>query len=331
MQEDIPAIPDVPAGLSDAARRGKLIPFIGAGVSKIAGCPNWSELAEQSLRYFIERDHFSHNQLDQIKNLHPRVKLSMALGLAEQHRTPIDFETLIQAPNWRNHAEGQKVYSELSRLGQTFITTNYDQWLDKEIVFPALSEEEPPGSIPNPVFNDRQVFYLRKDLTVDNLNKPNSVFHIHGSLQLPEEMILTTHDYITQYANDRSSDAAEENRLLTFLTHLFTHKTVLFVGYGLEDLEILEYVITKARTSRANKSEARHYMLQGYFSHEKQLMQSLKQYYLRECGIELIPFSRDQRDWKQLIPVLEKFARNAPASAPLRVQKMVEMEAMLNE
>ena len=61
-------------------------------------------------------------------------------------------------------------------------------------------------------------------------------------------MILTTQDYIRHYANDRRADGPEgENRVLTFLEFLFSEKNVLFIGYGLEELEILEYVIGKAR------------------------------------------------------------------------------------
>jgi hypothetical protein len=187
----------VPLGLSDAARRGKLIPFIGAGVSKLAGCPNWTELADSALRYFVEQNKFTHNQLDQIRNLHPRVKLSMALGLAEQHKAEINFESLIHAENWRRNVDGQKVYGELSKLGKTFVTTNYDQWLDKEIIFPSISDDASSGAIPNPVFNDRRTLYRPEDLTPDNLNTPNTVLHIHGSLLSPSGMILTTHDYIS--------------------------------------------------------------------------------------------------------------------------------------
>ncbi len=55
---------------------------------------------------------------------------------------------------------------------------------------------------------------------------------------------MTTREYITRYRNDRTdADPSRENRTLTFLDYLFTNKTVLFVGYGLDDLEILEYVI----------------------------------------------------------------------------------------
>jgi hypothetical protein len=42
----IKPIPDLPRGLRDAALRSTLIPFVGAGASRIAGCPDWAEFAE---------------------------------------------------------------------------------------------------------------------------------------------------------------------------------------------------------------------------------------------------------------------------------------------
>jgi len=57
-------------------------------------------------------------------------------------------------------------------------------------------------------------------------------------------------------------------------------------------------------------------------------MRSLTQYY-RQCDIQLLPFQRDQKDWAQLIAVLEHFAGALPATAPLDVQVQAEMEAML--
>jgi hypothetical protein len=125
------------------------------------------------------------------------------------------------------------------------------------------------------------------------------------------------------------NDAQRENRTLTFLSHLFQSKTVLFVGYGLEDLEILEYVIQKARMLSPGEEEARHFMLQGYFSHEYELMRSLTQYY-KQCDIQLLPFQRDQKDWSQLIEVVEEFAEVMPATTPLNLQIQMEMEALLD-
>src|SRR6266403_2313653 len=148
----------------------------------------------------------------------------------------------------RSNADGQRVYRSLGKLGQTFVTTNYDAWLDTEIPDLKLSvepnEEETTATTPK----TRRPIIDVNEFTPANLNQPNCVFHLHGSVTNPSGMIMTTRDYISRYANDRrSDDPALENRTLTFLEFLFHQKTVLFVGYGLDDLEILEYVIQKAR------------------------------------------------------------------------------------
>jgi hypothetical protein len=55
---------------------------------------------------------------------------------------------------------------------------------------------------------------------------------------------MTTRDLKTHYAMIvREMIPKSENRTLTFLSHLFQEKTVPFIGYGLEGLEMLEYVI----------------------------------------------------------------------------------------
>ncbi len=144
-------------------------------------------------------------------------------------------------------------------------------------------------------------------------------------------MVMTTRGYMEHYANDRyQENAKNENRVLTFLGHLFKERTVLFVGYGLEELEILEYVILKAHRAPGAPCLEKHYILQGFFSHERVLMQSLRQYYLEQCGIGLIPFSRDLKDWNQLLDVLEKFAKDIPASALIVLQELKEMEDFLD-
>ena len=147
----------------------------------------------------------------------------------------------------------------------------------------------------------------------------------------PASMIITTQHYVRHYANDRlASGAGKENNVLTFLNYLFSEKNVLFVGYGLEELEILEYVIGKGRLiEELGSREMRHFLLQGFFRHEEELARSLNSYY-QEFGIRLVPFLRDEKDWDQLIEVLEEYGRLAPGGPPLVVQKLKEMEALLD-
>jgi hypothetical protein len=328
----IEPIPPLPPGLNEAALRGTLIPFIGAGASRVAGCPNWIEFADRALRYFVDQGKFTHGQLAQLGQQHPRVKLSIARGLQRQHNLPIRFDAILHPDGRNTNPKGRRLYEALSKLGRTFVTTNYDDWLDTTIGGPSPTVSAGGGIGTATIGQKPTVIYRVEELTLDNLERPNTVFHLHGSLLDPTGMILTTQDYVRHYANDRRADSSEEeNRVLTFLGFLFSEKNVLFVGYGLEELEILEYIIGKARLmAEPGKTEMRHFLLQGFFSHEEELARSLSNYYA-ECGIELIPFLRDQKDWDQLMDVLEEYARIAPAGAPLNVQILKEMEALLNE
>jgi hypothetical protein len=324
----------IPDGLREAQRRGVLIPFIGAGVSRLAGCPTWRELADGTLRACIAAKRFTYGQLAQIEHLSPRVQLSIARGLELQFGLSIDYGALIHPRDgYEKHDEGNRIYRSLGKLSSTFVTTNYDSWLDTEIpdlrtpVTDSAIAQDTTAAAPT----KRNSIYKVAEFTPANLNQGKTVFHLHGSLAEPKNMVMTTRDYITHYANDRAGiDPKAENRVLTFLNHLFQEKTVLFIGYGLDDLEILEYVIQKGRTAAPGQErQAKHYMLQGYFSHQLELMRSLSQYYM-QTDIQLIPFLLDQKDWSQLIEVIENFARLIPATGLLNLQKQKEMEAMLD-
>ena len=150
-------------------------------------------------------------------------------------------------------------------------------------------------------------------------------------------MILTTADYLRHYAGHRigSGTTITENPFLSFLQHLFRTKNVLFIGYGLEELEILEYVVEKARESRpaprdpSVRLEPRHYLLDGFFSHQVQLKRSLESYFLRECDIGLIPYSRETKGWEQLIEVIEYLSEQIPVGRVLNLQQRIEMGALL--
>ena len=328
MATNLAPIPPIPDGLREAALIGKLIPFIGAGASRLAGCPGWSEFADGALRQLIDKGKFTHSQLDQVKHLSPRIKLSIATSIAADAKTPIDYDILLHPSPRADHKKGQRLYNSLFALGTIFVTTNYDRWLDERIAEPAPGATPAVSPATSPSSRVMRSIFKIDDFLPAVLTQPNTVIHLHGSVVDPSGMILTTHDYIERYANDRGAEgSATENRALTLLEHLFEHHTVLFIGYGLEELEILEYVILKARRQRnTTDNEARHYLLSGFFSHQSTLLSSMRDYYLRECGIELIPFLRDQKDHSQLLEVLEDFAQRMPASAPLVLQEEQELE-----
>jgi len=60
MIEKIEALPNIPAALRQAALQSTLVPFIGAGVSPLGGCPDWTGFANAALNYFVQENKLSH-------------------------------------------------------------------------------------------------------------------------------------------------------------------------------------------------------------------------------------------------------------------------------
>ncbi len=100
MSTEIPLIPPIPRGLLDAAQRGTLIPFVGAGASVLAGCPNWVQLADGALKACIKSERFNHGQYEQIRHLSPRMKLSIARAIEAEHSLKIDYAKLVQSDDY---------------------------------------------------------------------------------------------------------------------------------------------------------------------------------------------------------------------------------------
>jgi hypothetical protein len=262
-------------------------------VRRCSGCPSWKDFADNSLRWLAAQRKFSYSQLEQISHLHPRVKLSLARAIANEHKTNIAYREILHPREPQESQNGKQLYNALFRLSNIFVTTNYDVWLDERL--PVPDPAVVPAGVPEHITTvPMNIVYRPEQITSALLWQPNTVIHLHGSLREPETMIMTTSDYISRYAayNRSSNDPLTENPVLTFLSFLFQHRTILFIGYGLEELEILEYVLSKGPRGTG---EVRYYILQGYFSHQETLLRNMKIYYRNECGIELVPFRLDEK------------------------------------
>ncbi|MDE2464537.1 MAG: SIR2 family protein [Alphaproteobacteria bacterium] len=335
MEDDILPIPVIPQPLRREAGRGMVIPFIGAGVSRLAGGPSWAEFANGALSSFVEQGSMDHATYAQMQHLSPRIKLSMALEREKQvvpgGGRPIDFLKLLHPTGDCSHRKGRRLYGGLSTFSRRFVTTNYDWWLDTPILLPTTGTQEPgPGEQAVELKPQKRTMYVSpSDFKISVFDKPNMVLHLHGSVDVRESMILTTEHYVRHYANDRR-DGEEENRVLTLLDELFERYTCLFIGYGLEELEILEYVISNKRRRMTPQKEVKHFLLQGFFSHERALMRELRTYYTAQCRITMIPYLRDELDWDQLLDVIDHFAREIPIGDAQVSARLASMKELLN-
>ncbi len=321
----------IPENLIASAKTGRLLPFIGSGVSKLAGAPNWQEFADGAFSQLVEKGVLNFSDLEQISNraMSPRVKLSLAIDLAKSSNVEIDFEKILHPrDDWERNENGRRIYKALWDLSSNFVTTNYDLWLHSDVKDLSASDDSSVASEPPNIrfIDDRKEFWLA-ELSVPNRK---TVIHLHGSIKDPKNMVLSTSDYLGAYGDLISRSDANGNSH-HFLRELFRNKDILFVGYQLDELEILEYLILKEHQLGVNVTQKpRHFILQPFFESEEKLIEGLSRYFLK-MGVTLIPYFRDKKNYDQLIDHLEELSKLVRIDPPVRFEMERLMEDLLGE
>ena len=253
--------PDVPAEIENAAQSGELVVFVGAGISRLIKCPTWDGFANSVLDQLVPAgiDYYELSQIVSIAD--PKKRLSIAKIVAEKRRIRIDYASI-----FRVELEPDNVYSYLNSFSSSFVTTNYEKYLSPE------SRKADP--------EEEWRFYKRDQLLRVNLDRNGNVVHIHGCVDDPGSMVITTKDYLDHYSSKEVQD---------FLRYLFEKKTVLFLGYGLEEIEVLEYILRRGgATDKPGGERMRRYLLQGFFNAEIALYNLLRDYYLESFATDLL-------------------------------------------
>ncbi len=289
--------PQIHKLIHKAESSGRLILFIGAGVSKIIGCPSWQELADSMLeklwREYKQIDFYAYNHL---KFLDPRKKLTICKELYKNdkvHSFADDIKNLLTADDGKIKEFG-KIFSYLLNFNAIYITTNYDTYLENEVKK-----------------KNRKIIYKKEELVESNLNSGDMIY-LHGNINYPDSMIITISDYLMFY---------QDEKVKTFLNKIFTEYNILFIGYGLEEYELLEFLV-KSSTSfdnqlmnneeikpspldKQNNDEIRHVMLYPLFDQDKELLKFLNMYY-RKLKILPITYSIN-KGYENLTKVLERW------------------------
>jgi len=302
--------------IRDAARHGELVVFIGAGASKLCGSPSWQEFAYRVVSALEGASHLSFLEAEQLRNLGDnRRTLSIALDLAREYKLKIDFDTILHPV--KPSQEGLELYGLLTRLRPVFLTTNYDRWLGEEL--PELAAESGAGkeSLPTASPSKRARYYLKKDLSPEKLVERGAVIHLHGCYIEPDSMVVSLKDYIEHYADPK---------VQTFLSEMFKNYTVLFVGYGLAELEVLEYIIRSDDRTNKGKSEPRHFLLYPHRSTEKVQKGFIERFFHDQCGIHVIPYCIDGKGYGELVEVFRAWAPQLDMREPTTLELQAQID-----
>ncbi|WP_240522288.1 SIR2 family protein [Bacillus thuringiensis] len=296
-QEDISEVPDINKyeDIIKAAKSGNLIIFVGAGVSKLLNLPLWYEFAINRLNTIYKAELIDYRTYEMLKKLDAKKILTICKLFMKEEG--IEAQLAQKVFEFEKNEKYDNVYSKLYSMNAIYITTNYDECLDQvaeRVVSIESLKEDAGGNISN------RVIYKQSDLLEENLKNGN-VIHIHGSVKEEMGMIVTLNDYLKYYGT-----TSKENELSDFLKKVFNTKyVVLFMGYGLEEYEILEYMLSKNISPQNTK---KHYMLYPAYKDEHKMIDLLNKYY-NTFDVELIPYDKGKKGYEQLIPIIDEWSK----------------------
>jgi len=299
--DEIKFTADFQKKIAGALKHKKLVIFIGAGVSRVIGCKGWEELAKELADKCFEKEKIDFKSKEEIYNDKDNKKtITICHNLLEENVFHEVFKKALTADK-----EKQKllnIYKELSKLNKAiFITTNADEYFSKEFKGQiklnfeqkeATVNQEPitlptNGEIPNTTNRP-----AKKNLSPPI--EPNTLYHIHGKVSDQSSLIFTVPQYIEAYN--------EKGRLRKPLEKIFKGDyIVLFLGYGMAEFELLDFIITKF--GKVEKNDSRHFILLPMYLHESIQLQRL---YYESMGIIVEPYYKDKIGYDSLYYVIKE-------------------------
>ena len=309
----------VPEEIRDAAKHGELVVFVGAGVSVLCGSPTWEGFANAVIDAVEKPAKLSFLEVEQLRAIQdPRRRLSIAMDLAEGAELDLGYEKILHPG--RGKVDGLETYRLLSALNPVFITTNYDKWFDNAPPSPLSSGVGAPSEPAAP--RPRKVVVGIDQLSTDLLFDRGAVFHLHGRCTAPRSMVISLRQYISHYS---------DHRVITFLQEVFSKWTVLFVGYGLAELEILEYVIRAGASSRVSPTRPSHYILYPYRSSEAAQTRFIESYFEKQCNVGVIKYAIDDNGWGELRNVLGEWLPQIDVRDASTIEKQAYLDRQIEE
>lgn len=302
MSNEIKDIPELPKALKQAINDNKLAIFTGAGVSRFVGCDGWDVLAEKLLvrcrkegliNYFEQQALLQNNDKIKIITICNKIlkdeqdcfinELEKSLKDSDVDKFEIDkIKDVLNDETQYTKEEisvysGLRLYKNLKNLGNIFLTTNADRYFDK-----FFHESNVIKGIGDNLDN----------LYMNDVSERHKLYKIHGCVSTKRSLVFSMEAYIAKYSNPRFNE---------FIRNIFGEYNVLFVGYGLTELELLKNI----------KSDKQHFHLKGFFDCEDKIFEFEKEY-LQSLKIELIAFSKERNGHEQLKNVIDDWNKKRP-------------------
>lgn len=244
---EIKEIPDIPREIIDAINNEKLVVFIGAGVSRLVGCQSWWDLAKNLINKCSNIKDKKGNSVINYRERELLLQTNDSKKLITIAKTILEDDIFYQEmkkalePQEELLEKEDNVYDLIKSLKGICITTNADKILHRYYI-------------------EDKIKYDDLDFDIDNIANKN-LYQIHGRIDRKNSLVFTVDQYLERYSTTRK----ENEKFISFLTEIFSNYVVLFIGYGVSEFELLDYIIVKTNTA----NRPRHFLLNPYYKEEK--------------------------------------------------------------
>ncbi len=259
-----------------ARKDEKLIIFVGAGISALWGCKRWKDMASSLINSCYERgniDYWACETLLRKYSGSPRKLITIAKNILKDNYLGELKRTI--RPIQARRDKLPDLFSNLFSLQATYITTNIDDHFSS-------------------LFDKNNVHFEPGKFTL----KPKNIVHLHGIIHDPESLVMTVDEYISRYKNDGFRSFLE--------TAFFDEKyCFLFVGYGVDEMEIIDFMIQKySRGVKSLRTFLHRFYILLPFYHNEELLLKYEQLYFDQIHMSVIPYAINARGYNQINEVL---------------------------
>jgi len=282
--ERILPIPKLPPGIKEAVNRSELAVFIGAGVSKILGCKGWSETADELVKVCFQRGLINYKEKKAlIQEDNQKKKISICQHILGKDTGTLFYDVISKSiQSEKARSDKFPIYGELHKLRAVYVTTNVDTCFD-DLYFKDL------------------IIYRPEDFNANIIDREH-LYHLHGTINDHNSLIFTVRNYLEHYS---------KKTIKEFLERLFSEYSIMFVGYGLDEFEVMDFLFTKAHYTT---KELKHFILLPMFRGEENILAFEESYY-GDLGITVIPYAIDDQGYEQLYYVIENFEKEINLSS----------------
>lgn len=278
--------------ITKAVKERRLVIFVGAGISQLKPyqCSNWQKLAVDLINICYEKKCLKNYKLKEELQADgdSKKKITIAFNLLERAELKHLFESTVEESfnhgglEEINYKDDKHPYAKIKRISNVVITTNADGHIDKYWTADNISYDN---------FNELSLSPGNEQVFNDKLYK------IHGSYKDTKSMVFTVSRYLQAYTPLLN----EEQCLSKFLRSVFSSEfVILFLGYGLAEFEILDYLF-KGLTN----STDRFFLINGYYSHQQDIKETDDEYY-QHLGIKQLVYLKDENGYEGIHDILDK-------------------------